>query len=115
VWVLGGLVALFWIGLALLLSLRARHYLAGAVAGVLGGAIIFFIGGGLASVRLDPSRVIWVAWLFPNTYAVDPLRDLVLFRTMPTDWGRTLAILGAFAVGSLAVTLLAASRQLRRA
>jgi len=114
VWLLSGLVALFWIAGALLLGLRAHHYLAGPLAAVLGGVLIFFIGGGLAPVRFQRDKVVWIAWLFPNTYAVDPLRDLVLFRTWPEDWGRTLAVLVGFAVLSLGLCLWMAARQLRR-
>jgi len=100
VWLLSGLVALFWIAVALILGLRARHYMAGAIAGVLGGVIVFFIGGGMGPVRYYPEKVLWVAWLFPNTYAVDPLRDLVLFRTLPVDRVPTLLTVAAFAIGA---------------
>lgn len=114
VWLLAGLVALFWIAVALVLGLRARHYMAGAIAAVLGGAIVFFIGGGMAPVRYYPDEVLWLAWLFPNTYAVDPLRDLVLFQAWPANWLQTLLILTAFAAGGLAVAVAFTERQLRR-
>jgi ABC-type multidrug transport system permease subunit len=114
VWVLAGLVALFWIAVALILGLRARHYMAGAIAGVVGGAIVFFIGGGMAPVRYYSSKVIWVARLFPNTYAVDPLRDLVLFHAWPADWTVTLLTLVGFALVGLVGGAGLAARQLRR-
>lgn len=114
VWLLAGLMALFWIGLALVLGLRARHYLAGPVAAVLGGVIVFFIGGGLAPVRYYSEKVLWIARLFPNTYAVDPVRDLVLFQTWPADWAVTLLIVTGFALLGLGIGLGLAGRQLRR-
>jgi ABC-type multidrug transport system permease subunit len=114
VWLLAGLVALFWIAMALVLGLRARHYLAGAIFGVVGGTIVFFIGGGMAPVRYYPDKVLWVAWLFPNTYAVDPVRDLVLFHTWPVDWTVTLFILIGFALVGLVGGAGLAARQLRR-
>jgi hypothetical protein len=114
VWLLAGLVALFWIALALLVGLRARHYMAGAVASILVSAIAFFIGGGLGPVRYYSSEVLWIAWLFPNTHAVDPLRDLVLFHAWPVDWTATLLKLTAFAALSLVVELSLSARQLRR-
>jgi ABC-2 type transport system permease protein len=114
VWLLTGLMALFWIALALVLGLRARHYLAGPLAAVLGGAIVFFVGGGLAPVRYFKQDVVWLAWLFPNTYAVDPIRDLVLFQSWPADWTPTLLILLGFAALGLTAGLGMAARQLRR-
>ena len=107
-------MALFWIAVALVLGLRARHYMAGAMTAVLGGVIVFFISGGMAPVRYYPDRVLWLAWLFPNTYAVDPVRDLVLFQAWPADWTTTLLRLTGFATVGLAAALGLASRQMRR-
>jgi ABC-type multidrug transport system permease subunit len=114
VWLLAGPVALFWIALALLVGLRARQYMAGAVASILISAIAFFIGGGMGPVRYYPSKVLWIAWLFPNTHAVDPVRDLVLFHAWPADWTATLLKLIGFAALSLVVGLSLSARQLRR-
>ena len=114
VWLLAGLMALFWIAVALVLGLRVRHYMAGAITAVLGGVIVFFISGGMAPVRYYPDRVLWFAWLFPNTYAVDPVRDLVLFQTWPADWTATLLRLAGFAAVGLAAALGFASHWLRR-
>ncbi|MBN1579971.1 MAG: ABC transporter permease [Anaerolineae bacterium] len=114
VWLLFGLVALFWASVGLVLGIRIRHYMAGAITGVLGGVIVFFIGGGLAPVRQNWDKVIWPAWLFPNTYAVDPVRDLVLFRSWPTDWTPTLFALIGFALMSLVGGMVLAARRLRR-
>ena len=111
---LAGLVTLFWSALALLMGLRVRNYMAGAIATILSAVTLFFIGGGLSIVRGYEDRVLWVAWLFPNTYAVDPLRDLVLFNTWPSDWTTTLLRLIGFAAAALAVGLTLAARQLRR-
>jgi hypothetical protein len=113
VWLVAGLVILFWLPPTLLLGLRARYF-AGAIATILTGLTVFFIGGGLSLVRHNRAHVLWVAWLFPNTHAVDPLRDLVLFGTWPVDWLPTLAILAAFAVASLALGLGVAGYRLRR-
>jgi ABC-2 type transport system permease protein len=113
VWLLSALVALFWIGLALILGLRARHFMAGAIAAILTGVIVFFVGGGLSPVRYYSQGVQWFARLFPNTYAVDPLRELVLFHTWPENWGQTLLVVTAFAVVGLVAGLLSAQRQLR--
>jgi hypothetical protein len=113
VWLLGGMVALFWIPLTLLFGLRS-HYFAGAIATILIGLTVFFIGGGLSMVRYNRENVPWFSWLFPNTHAVDPLRDLVLFQTWPSDWTLTLLKLTGFAILSLAVGFGLAARQLRR-
>jgi ABC-type multidrug transport system permease subunit len=56
----------------------------------------------------------WFSWLFPNTHAVDPMRDLVLFNTWPADWTLTLLVLSGFAAVSLLVGFSLAARQLRR-
>lgn len=98
VWLLAGLVALFWIQGALVFGLTAHNYMAGAIGSVLGAMIIFFIGGGLSMVRANKDAVTWIAWLFPNTYAVDPIRDLVLFQTWPKDFNSVLITLTGFGV-----------------
>jgi ABC-type multidrug transport system permease subunit len=113
VWLLAGLVVLFWVPWPLLFGLRARHF-AGAIATILTGITVFFIGGGMSFVRYNREHVPWFSWLFPNTYAVDPLRDLILFRTWPSDWTQTLLILVAFAGASLVVGLSLTARKLRR-
>jgi ABC-type multidrug transport system permease subunit len=76
--------------------------------------IIFFIGGGLSMVRANVDAVTWVAWLFPNTYAVDPIRDLVLFKTWPVDFWRVIGILMFFAGIAILVGSAFAVRKLRR-
>lgn len=113
-WLLSGLVALFWLGLALLAGLRA-HYMAGAVSVVLTGLIVFFTGGGLAMVRHHEDKVPWFSWLFPNTYVVDPLRDLALFHTWPADWTRALLVAAGFALASQATAWIVTGRRMRRA
>jgi hypothetical protein len=114
VWLLAGLVALFWIPLVLLAALREVHFFAGAVLTILTGLTIFFTSGGLALVRPFKDKVLWFSWLFPNIYAVDPLRDLILFKEWPGDWNATLGILSAFAAGSLAAGLGLAVKKIRR-
>ena len=114
VWLLTGPVSLFWIAIALILGLRARHYMAGAIGVILMGVTAFFIGGGLAPVRYYPPKLLWFARLFPNTYAIDPLRDLILFHAWPVDLARTLLTATGFAVLGLALGLIFTERQLRR-
>jgi ABC-2 type transport system permease protein len=114
VWLLAGLVAVFWIQVALAFGLVARNYMAGAVGAVLGAMIIFFIGGGLSMVRAHRDAVTWVAWLFPNTYAVDPIRDLVLFNVWPVDFWPVLAKLLGFAGVALLAGSIYSVRKLRR-
>lgn len=111
---LAGLVILFWTSAALLMGLRLRNYMAGAIASILSAVTVFFIGGGLSIIRGREHQVLWVAWLFPNTYAVDPLRDLVLFGSWPVDWTPTLLRLGAFGALALVCCTGLAAHQLRR-
>lgn len=114
VWLILGLVSLFWIGFAVLIGLRSKNYMAGALAVVLGAIIVFFIGGGMGLVRFRSEEVLKVAWLFPNTHAIDPLRDLVLFQTWPIDGVRTVIKLSLLAMSSMLVGLTLSSRTLRR-
>ena len=114
VWLLAGLVAIFWIQVALVMGLVARNYMAGAIGSVLGAMIIFFIGGGLSMVRANKDAVTWIAWLFPNTYAIDPIRDLVLFNTWPVDFWQILFTLLVFAIAALLVGSIFSARKLRR-
>jgi hypothetical protein len=113
VWLLAGLVILFWVPLTLLLGLHTQYF-AGAIATILTGLTIFFVGGGLGLVRSNWDSVPWFSRLFPNVYAVDPLRDLILFHVWPADWTPTLFGLAGFAALSLAVGLNLAARRLRR-
>lgn len=112
-WLLAGLVILFWVGPALLVGMRAQYF-AGMIATILTGLTLFFVGGGLGLVRANWEAVPWFSRLFPNVYAVDPLRDLVLFHTWPVDWAPTLLKLAGFAALSLAAGWTLAGRQLRR-
>lgn len=114
VWLLFALTALFWIALAIWMGLGLRNYFLGAVVSVLTGITVFFIGGGLSMVRHNAEEVLWVAWLFPNTHAVDPLRDLILFQAWPMDWGITLLKLLGFALAALGGVWFLVSRRLRR-
>ena len=61
-----------------------------------------------------PPSFRWFAAIFPNTHAIDPLRQLVLFQTWPVNWEVTLLKLTCFAAVGLGVGMLATSRQLRR-
>ena len=114
VWTLAGLVSLFWIAPILLVGLRVRHFMGAAIGVILTGMIVFFIGGGLAMIRNNQANVPWFSWLFPNTHAIDPLRDLILFHAWPVDWTETLLKLAGFAVAALVVGVGFASYRLRR-
>jgi hypothetical protein len=113
VYLLASLVILFWTPLTLLLALRSRYF-TGAVAVILTGITAFLLGGGLGLVRGNEKFMPWFSWLFPNTYAIDLLRDLMLFHTWPVDWWPTLLKLVGFAALSLVVCLEMASRKLRQ-
>lgn len=113
VWLLALLVTLFWVPLTTAFGLRGKYF-SGAIAVMLTALTTFFIGGGLSLVRVNRERVPWISWLFPNTYAVDPLRDLVLFHQHPADWTRVLIILISFAAIGLVTGWGLAVRQLRR-
>jgi hypothetical protein len=65
-------------------------------------------------VRANWEAVPWFSKLFPNVYAADPLRDLILFHTWPADWNSALLKLAGFAALSLAVGCGLAGRQMRR-
>ena len=114
VWLLFALVALFWIALAVLLGLGLRDYFLGAVVSVLTGITVFFIGGGLSMPRYNPDEVLWVARLFPNTHAIDPLRDLILFNILPLDWVPMMWKLFGFAVLAMSAGSVLVARRLRK-
>jgi len=114
VWLLAGLVCLFWIPLVLLAGLRKVHYFSGAVVTILTGLTVFFIGGGMALVRPFKDKVYWFSWIFPNIYAIDPMRDLILFHEWPLDWNSTVITLSAFALGAGIVGWTLSARSLRR-
>jgi ABC-2 type transport system permease protein len=109
-----GMVSIFWIAIALVMGLRARHFMAGAIASILTGVTVFFIGGGLSPVRFYPDSLLFIARLFPNTHVMDPLRDLILFHTMPNNWNSLLGILVIFVVISTVFSLVFTNRQLRK-
>lgn len=113
VWLLAGLVILFWVPISLLVGMRTRYF-AGAIAVVLTGLTLFFTSGGLGLVRGFEDKVLRISWLFPNIYAVDPLRDLILFHEWPVDWNVTVLKLTAFAVLTVAAGWSVAARRLRR-
>ena len=113
VWVLAILVVLFWAPITMAFGLRTQYF-AGAIAVILIALTTFFIGGGLALVRVNLDRAVWFTWLTPNAYAIDPMRDLILFHQWPLDWGITLLRLAGFAILALALGWGLTVRQLRR-
>jgi hypothetical protein len=112
VWLLAGLVILFWVPPTLLFGFRSEYF-GGAIATILTGLTTFFAAGGLASVRYNRASVPWFSWIFPNIYAVDPMRDLVLFHEWPAEWTSAVVILAAFAAASVTAGMLLAGQQLR--
>jgi hypothetical protein len=113
VWLLAALVTLFWTPITMAFGLRAEYF-AGAITVMLTALTSFFIGGGLSLVRVNRDRATWFTWLIPNAYAVDPLRDLILFQQWPADWRLTLLILSGFALLGLVSGWGLTWRQLRR-
>ncbi|MCB0202437.1 MAG: ABC transporter permease [Anaerolineae bacterium] len=114
VWLLAGLVSLFWIMAVLVVGLRARHFMGAAIAVVLTGVTAFFVGGGLLMVRNNEVNVPWFSWLIPNIYAVDALRDFILFNTFSPDFVKNAIILTIFAGVAVVAGVGIASNQLRR-
>ena len=104
----------WWRVVTLAFGLRAQYF-AGAIAVMLTAITVFFTSGGLALVRANEDKVPWFSWLFPNIYAIDPLRDLILFNHWPVDWTRTLLVLTAFAALGLLIGWGSAARQMRTA
>lgn len=113
VWVLFALVSLYWISISLVIGLRSRNYMAGAIGIVLTAIIIFFISGGLSMVRVNINKVDDIAWLFPNVYAVDPLRDMILFKALPLDLQHTLIYTIGLALLSLISCWVLSIRRIR--
>jgi ABC-type multidrug transport system permease subunit len=68
----------------------------------------------LGLVRYNREELYWFSWIFPNTHAIDPIRDLVLFNTWPQDWNATLIKLIGFAAIALAFGMAITVRKLRR-
>jgi hypothetical protein len=114
VWLLAGLTALFWIAIAVVFGLKSSNYMAGGISVALTSIIVFFIGGGLGLVRYNWDEVHWYSLIFPNTHAIDPIRDMVLFNTWPEDWNLTLLKLVCFAAAALVIGLTVTARKLRR-
>jgi len=114
VWFLGSLVALFWAAISLQFGLRTRRYMSGVIGTILTGITAFFITGGLNMIRGNEDKMLLISWFFPNTYAIDPLRDLALFSTLPENFVKTILILVSFAGISLVVGFILAGRNLRK-
>jgi hypothetical protein len=114
VWLLAGLVSVFWIMAVLVVGLRARHFMGAAIGVVLTGVTAFFVGGGMLMVRNNETNVPWFSWILPNTYAVDALRDFILFHTFSHDWNSSLMIVSLFAVVAVIGGISYANYQLRQ-
>jgi len=109
-----GLVTLFRIVLEFLLGLRARHLIAQAGASMADGAIVFVIGGGMGSVRHYAEVVPRTAWLFPDTHANDPIRELVLLQAWPAGWRTTVPGLSGLVVVAVAGAMTVAALRMPR-
>jgi len=113
VWLICGLVSLFWINISMYASFLFKKYITGGITTVLGGILIFFLCGGFKSVRDQVADIPFFAWIFPNTYAVDPLRDIILTGKLSNDLPLTIGILVLFASASLGIGFFATIRRLR--
>ena len=113
-WVYLGLGAIFWIFIALMFGITFKAYMAGAVTTILSSILLFFITGGLNTIRGFESEMVFLAWFFPNMYAVDQIRDLVLQQTIPVDLTQSILILIGFMLVSGAIGLSVTSRAIRR-
>jgi ABC-type multidrug transport system permease subunit len=113
-WVYLGLGAMFWIFISLVLGIKFKAYMAGAVTSILLSILMFFISGGLNIVRGNEKNMVFFARIFPNMYAVDPLRDLILQHSVPADVAATLTILLAFTVFAMICGISITARAIRR-
>jgi ABC-type multidrug transport system permease subunit len=113
VWLLALLTVLFWVPITMAFGLRSQYF-AGAIAVMLTAITVFFTSGGLALVRANEDKVPWFSWIFPNIYAIDPLRDLILFNQWPADWNQTVLILVGFAAVGISLGWGLAVWQIRR-
>jgi hypothetical protein len=113
-WVYLGLSAIFWIFIALLFGITFKAYMAGAITTMLTSILLFFITGGLNTIRGFESEMVFAAWFFPNMYAVDQIRDLVLQQTIPVDLTQSILILIGFMMLSAIFSLFWTSKTIRR-
>ncbi|MBN2531652.1 MAG: ABC transporter permease [Spirochaetales bacterium] len=95
------LVSLFWTSFAMFLGLHTKRYMVGAVISILTGITLFFVSGGMTMVKANTHKILFFSWFFPNIYAVDPLRDIILFQEWPEDFFPVLVILILFALFSI--------------
>jgi hypothetical protein len=113
-WLYLGLGAIFWVFISLMFGITFKAYMAGAVTTILTGILLFFLSGGLNNVRGFESEAVLAARFFPNMYAVDQLRDLILLQTVPADLLHSLLILTGFLIISGVISLSVTSHAIRR-
>ena len=113
-WIYLGLSAIFWIFVALMLGITFKAYMAGAVTTMLSSILLFFITGGLNITRGFENEMVFLAWFFPNMYAVDQIRDLVLQQSVPVDLTQSILILTGFMIVSSIIGSGVTSRAIRR-
>jgi ABC-2 type transport system permease protein len=97
------------VGLGVLVGLLTRRVTTTAMLGVNVATASFLLGGGFTTIAFLPDFVQAVARAFPTYYAVEGVREVLFYDSMPT-LGRNLAVLGATALASLAVGSAALAR-----
>lgn len=107
------LVSLFWTSFAMFLGLHTKRYMVGAIASILTGITLFFVSGGMTMVRANIRKIPFFSWFFPNIYAVDPLRDIILFQEQPENFFTVLIILVLFALFSIMTGWILSARRIR--
>ncbi|MBK5308215.1 MAG: ABC transporter permease [Frankiaceae bacterium] len=97
------------VGLGVLVGLLTRRVTTTAMLGVNVATASFLLGGGFTTIAFLPDFVQGVARAFPTYYAVEGVREVLFYDSMPT-LGRNLAALTATAVVSLVVGSVALAR-----
>lgn len=100
------------VGLGVLVGLVTRRVTTTALLGVNVATASFLLGGGFTTIAFLPSFVQDVARAVPTYYAVDAVREVLFYESMPA-LGRDVAVLLATAVVSLVVGSLALARRSR--
>jgi ABC-type multidrug transport system permease subunit len=102
------------VGLGVLVGLVTRRVTTTAMLGVNVATASFLLGGGFTTIAFLPGFVQDVARAFPTYYAVEGVREVLFYESMPT-LGRNFAVLLATAAVSLLVGSYALARSGRDA
>jgi hypothetical protein len=85
----------------------------GAVVSILTGITLFFVSGGMSMVKANIRKIPFLSWFFPNIYAVDPLREIILFQRLPEQFLFIVIILILFALFSILFGWILSARRIR--